>query len=361
MINLRKLEKIHHTKQSKNNSLVSIIILNYNAGNLLIDCIDSILKSSYHNYEIILVDNASHDNSHIECKKKFPQIRLIENNDNLGYCEGNNVGICSAKGDFLVILNPDTIVDHNWLNELILAYDKYGDGLYQPKFLTTTNHNTLMSSGNMIQLFGFGYARGKGELDEHNYSEHELIGYATGACLFTSTKIMKQIGMFDPFLFAYHDDLDLGWRAALQGIPSHFISKSIVYHPHEGFSFKWTPFKYFLLERNRLYCLLTHYSRKTIYKLLPFLILVELSVFIFYCKKGMASSKIKASFDIIKNRKKINICYKKIQNTRIVNDKQLIKNFQDGISIPKEMANTGSNEIFNNFLKDLSKLARKFI
>ena len=72
---------------------ISIVILNYNAGSLLLDCIESIKNTDYGNYEIIVVDNASKDNSHKECKKKFPEIELIENDKNLGYCEGNNVGL----------------------------------------------------------------------------------------------------------------------------------------------------------------------------------------------------------------------------------------------------------------------------
>ena len=112
--------------------LVSIIILNYNAGNLLLDCVDSIQQTNYDNYEIIVVDNNSTDESHVECSKKFPTISLIQNTENLGYCGGNNVGIKDAKGDYIIILNPDTLVDPNWIKELILAYEKYGDGLYQP-------------------------------------------------------------------------------------------------------------------------------------------------------------------------------------------------------------------------------------
>ena len=102
-------------------SLISIIILNYNSGNWLTDCVDSLLKTNYKNYEIIVVDNLSVDNSHKICKEKFEQVILIENSENLGYCEGNNVGINKAKGDFLVILNPDTLVEPNWLDELVKA------------------------------------------------------------------------------------------------------------------------------------------------------------------------------------------------------------------------------------------------
>ena len=341
--------------------LVSIIILNYNAGNLLLDCVDSIQKTNYENYEIIVVDNNSKDNSHLECAKKFPNICLIENKENFGYCEGNNIGIRKAKGDYVIILNPDTLVDPNWITELILAYEKYGDGLYQPKFLTTTNHDTLMSTGNMIHLFGFGFSRDKGEFDDGKFNEHEKIGYASGTCLFSKLKIFNRLNLFDPFLFAYHDDLDLCWRGALVDIPSYYAPKSIVYHPSEGFSFKWSNFKFFLLERNRQYCILTHYSRSTFFKLLPSLLLVEMFVFIFYFKKRMLSSKIKANFSILKNWKHINQKYNEIQKFRTVDDKTLVKSFNDEMYVPKVISAEVYNDIFNNFIKKLSIFAKKFI
>ena len=106
--------------------LVSIIVLNYNAGELLLNCINSLKKSTYSNLEIIIVDNISSDGSQEKCKNKFPDIKLIQNKNNLGYCGGNNVGIQHASGEFIVILNPDTIVEPNWVNELISAYNEFG-------------------------------------------------------------------------------------------------------------------------------------------------------------------------------------------------------------------------------------------
>ena len=106
--------------------LISIIILNYNAGELLINCVNSVFNSKYENYEVIVVDNISSDNSHKECKEKFKKIKLIENTENFGYCEGNNIGIRKAKGEFIVILNPDTMVDPYWLDEFLKAHSKFG-------------------------------------------------------------------------------------------------------------------------------------------------------------------------------------------------------------------------------------------
>ena len=341
--------------------LVSIIILNYNAGDLLLECVESILNTRYNNYEILVVDNASKDNSHNRCKEKFQMINLIENTENLGYCEGNNVGIRISKGTYVVILNPDTLVDPDWLDGLIQGYEMYGEGLYQPKFLTTSDHNVLMSSGNMIQIFGFGYSRGKGQIDTKQFEKHEVIGFASGTCLFTHIDVMKKIGMFDSFLFAYLDDMDLGWRALLLGISSHYIPESIVYHPPEGFSFKWSNYKFYLLERNRLYCLFTHYSHSTLFKMLPSLFLTECAIILFYLKKRMFRQKINGYVDIIKNRKQIKKRYSEIQKIRTISDKEVIKNFQDRIYVPEKVIGERNNEIFNRYIESLSKITRKFI
>ncbi len=83
------------------------------------------MDSNLTDFEIIVVDNLSSDNSHKECKKKFDTIILIENEANLGYCEGNNVGLRVAQGDFIIILNPDTVVTPNWIIELKNAHDKF--------------------------------------------------------------------------------------------------------------------------------------------------------------------------------------------------------------------------------------------
>ena len=336
----------------------SIIILNYNAGKLLLDCVESITKTNSENYEIILVDNNSKDNSHKECKKKFPKLRLIENNQNLGYCEGNNVGIRKAKGKFIVILNPDTIVERDWLNELISAYNKFGEGLYQPKHLSLSEKTVYMSAGNMLNIFGFGYAREKGKKDENQFNKIEEIGYASGTCLFTSLAVLKKVGLFDPFIFLYHDDLDMGWRASQLGIKSYYVPTSIIYHA-ESYSLKWNAEKFYWLERNRKYCLLTHYSKQTYSKILPTLLIVDFFVWMFYLTKGFLGSKIRAELNIIKNRKAIQNKYEELESKKIISDKELINKFTDSIYVPSNVSGKNINSIFNSLIERLSKNAKK--
>lgn len=345
----------------ENNPLISIVILNYNAGDWLIDCVNSIQKSTYNNFEIIVVDNVSKDNSHIKCKERFPEIILIENQENFGYCEGNNIGLRVAKGEFVIVLNPDTIVHPSWINELLSAYRKNGDGFYQPKFLATTDQSMLLSTGNMIQIFGFGYSRAKGEIDTGQYEHFEKIDFASGTCIFTSKKIMEKIGFFEKFLFAFHDDAELCWRGGLIGINSFYVPSAIVYHPIEGYSFRWSPLKFKLLERNRKYCLLTLYSRNTLLKMLPALLLIDIAVYIFYISKGIGGMKFLADIEVLKNLKIINSKYHNNQKIRTVNDKTLLEQFKDEIIVPNWVISNKMNRFFNFFVKGLSKITRSFL
>ena len=342
------------------NPLISIIILNYNAGNFLVQCIDSIKKSKYSNYEIILVDNASTDTSLAMCKIKFPKITYIENNENLGYSAGNNAGVDNAKGDYIAILNPDTIVKPDWLDELIHGYRTFGDGLYQPKLLTIEDKKRINTAGNMIQIFGFGYSRGKGEKDSGQYDGSQKIGFASGACLFTSKIVFNKVGCFEPFLFAYNEDMDLGWRAAKMGINSYFIPSAIVYHA-ESYSHKWSARKFFLLERNRLYCIFTHYSFKTRIKLAPFFVLTEIAVLFYFLSKKMLRQKLSAYSSIIKNRKYI--AQKRIESEkyRTIDDGELIKRFVDKIYVPKDVSSRFFNNIFNGYLSFQAKIFRVLV
>ena len=342
------------------NPLVSVIVLNYNAGELLLNCIESVKKSAYKNLEIIVVDNISTDKSQEVCKEKYPDIKLIQNDENFGYCEGNNIGIRKARGDFIMILNPDTIVEPNCIRELIFAHEKLGEGLYQPKILSLNEKQVLQSTGNMLHVFGFGFAKDKGKKDEEVGEEIKKIGYASGTCLFTSRNVLEKVGLLDSFLFLYHDDLDLGWRASQIGINSYYVPKSKIYHV-ESYSLKWSAKKFYWLERNRKYCLLTHYSKNTYAKMYSSLCLVDLFVWFFYLSKGFLGAKIKAELDIRRNRKFIETKYQELEKKKTVPDEKLIQEFPDEIFVPTNVSDNFMNGSFNSVLSKLSKKVIKKI
>ena len=279
--------------------LVSIIILNYNGEKFLENCIESIFRETKQKFELIIVDNNSPDKSGEKFSKKYESCKFILNKDNVGVSEGLNIGIRNANGHYIILLNNDLIVAPNWLDYLFEAYKKNGNGLYQPKFLKMKDKKIIDSAGNLINIFGFGYSREKGKVDELQYDSIEEIGFAAGTCLFCPKEIFDKVGLFDEKFFAYNEDLDLGWRARLLNYKSYYVPKSIVYH-HGSAQWKWSGEKFYLLERNRWIVLLSNYNTKTIIKLLPSLIIIELVLLVFFTKKKMLIKKLKSYGGIIK-------------------------------------------------------------
>lgn len=340
--------------------IISIIIVNYNSGDLIEKCISSILKTKDENFEIIVVDNASVDGSNLKCKKKFPMVKFIQNKKNLGFSEGNNVGIRNAKGDFIVFLNPDTEVEPSWLKQFVKAYDKLGESILQPKILYIENRNIINTAGGSVNIFGIAWMRALGTKDVGQYDHDEQIGYASGACLFISRKTLEKIGFFDPYLFAYHDDLDISWKAAHLQIKSYYIPSSVVYHLGGSPSFKnLSQKKFYLLQRNRWYCLLTHYSRGTFYKILPSLVIIDMVSFLFYLLKDPKIAKIFLIVfkDLIKDRKLINKKYNELESRKSLSDKEILFNF---LEMPKYRIPINRNKIlyFDFMMKVLAKLSK---
>ncbi len=340
--------------------LVSIIVLNFNAGKLLENCIESITKIAYKNIEIIVVDNSSIDESQNECKRKFPQIQLIQNNENQGFCKGNNTGIKKARGKYIIILNPDTIVEENLVSELVKSFKQNGEGLYQPKILSLEDKRILQSTGNMIHIFGFGFAKDKGKEDLIQNNKIQTVGYAAGTCLFSSKKIFEKLDFFDEFLFLYHDDLDIGWRAAQIGIKSYMVPTTKIFHA-ESYSLKWSKKKFYWLERNRKYCLLTHYSPDTLKKIQIYLHIIDFLVWGIYFVKGYLGAKIQAELDIKKNMKFIKSKQLEIERQKIIPDGEIIKQFPDSMEVPENVSKGFQSKWFLKIVKNLSKRAKNNI
>jgi GT2 family glycosyltransferase len=345
--------------KNKNQHYVSIIIVNFNGGNLIHECIQSIYNTNSNNFEIILIDNNSSDNSHIECKKKWPEIKLFQNDENIGLT-ARNMGIKKANGEFIVFLDSDTIVTDHWLENLMDSFRKNGDGLYQPKLMDKNKPNVFNSAGNMINIFGMGFSRGKGKKDEGQYDKFQEIGYSSGACTFTSAKVIKKIGKINKIFFSYHDDLDYGWRGWLQKIPSYYEPKSKVFHLGSP-TLKWSAKKFYFLERNRWICLFYLYSTITIIKIFPILVFLEIGILFYFILKGYGKEKLKSLISIFKLEQEIKENKKEIHKLRLVSDKEIIQHFVNDFEIPSFLTDSSLFNKINRIIVFLSKFTRKLI
>jgi GT2 family glycosyltransferase len=343
------------------NIFVSIIILNYNDIQHIQKCLESVFNTTGCNFEVILIDNGSTDGSSLICKKKFPDIRLFQNEKNIAMA-GRNIGIDNAKGEYVVFLDSDATVDPYWLQNFIKSYLHNGPGLYQGKILQTDNPEIIGSSGNLLNIFGFGYARGNGEKDNGQYEKFEQISFPVGACLFSSLEIIKKIGYFDEshLLYLMYDDVDYGWKALSNEIYSFYEPTSIVYHP-KSTSSKLNSHKMFLLDRNRWICLLSYYSTKTLVILSPLLFLIEFSLFLFLIIKGMGTVKIRSFFSLLKMYPSIKQRKIQLNKKKKLTDNDMISHFVDEITMPEIIHKNKLSSFFIGTIKNLSKFARTLI
>lgn len=343
-----------------NDPFTSIIILNYNGGNDIFECIESVEQTKDCKYEIILIDNGSTDNSHIKCENEFPKIKLIKNEKNIGM-SARNIGIENSKADFIIFLDSDTVVDKYWLKHLIESFKTHGEGLYQPKILEKQNRDIISSCGNLINIFGFGFAKERGKKDNVQFNKFSKIGYTSGACTFSSLDTIKKIGKIDDIFFAYHDDLEYGWRASLLGIDSFFEPCSRIYHRVSLTLEKSSPKKFFLTERNRFICLQTLYSRKTYYRIFPLILFLEIGIFMYFLIKGLGLMKLKTYFSLLKLNSKISEKRKNIEKIRIYSDVHIIKKFSDEFLLPHDVIPTKNSYKINSIMIFFSDKARKLI
>lgn len=274
--------------------LVSIVILNFDSGGNLEDCLRSVFATDYPNFEVITVDNASVDQSLSGVKDKFssePRLRMIFNTENLGYDEGNNIGARAAGGKYIVFLNPDTTVERDWLSAIVTKMEGEPDiGMAQGKVLRASAPENLGNLGFNIDAVGNLYPIASGEKNGSEYSRtHEML-VADGCALVARADVFRSIGGFDSDFFFEVDETDLCWRAWIAGYRVVFVPGALVYHKvgvtsqgkRGNFYLKAT----YYFARNTLTALLKNYEIVNILKFVPILLVLRLGRLLSCISKG---------------------------------------------------------------------------
>ncbi len=216
------------------NPLVSVIILNYNGESYLTDCIDSVLKNQYPNFEVILVDNASTDHSLRIAQDIFAgdqRLHIIQNEKNLGYSGGNNVGFEHCSGKYVLFLNNDTTVAPDWLTPLVDAMENDPTIGVAQSLIYSIDGKKVQSAG---WLFS-NYLLKKYRLCEDKPSSTAFepvfeISFACGASLIVRRDILENMGAFDYNAPFFYDDTLISLKSMLAGKRVVTISGSKMYH-----------------------------------------------------------------------------------------------------------------------------------
>ena len=218
---------------------VSIIITHHNGKKLLFDCVDSIYKNiTAQDFEVIVVDNMSNDNSADEVKEKFPTINLLKTGSNIGYSGGCNFGAKHAQGEYIIFLNNDTLHTKNWIEELVNFLENNPQvGAAQPKILNAINREMFDyagGAGGFIDKYCFPFVRGRLfntlEKDINQYGNPKKIFWASGAAFIIRKRLLEELDYFDNIYFAYMEEIDLCWRLQSLGWSVWYVPSSLVYH-----------------------------------------------------------------------------------------------------------------------------------
>ena len=214
---------------------VFIIILNYNRPEDTIECVQSVLRSDYPAFTVLLVDNASEDPSHSILSRQFPDLVLLQNGENLGYAGGNNTGIRYALrhgADYVLVLNNDTIVEPDALKILLETGEKIPEAtLLAPKVNEYSRRKVINSMGTSMDWFKLRPGRGAyGREDNGGFESITEASIIPGAALLMKRRLFEQVGLFNEDFFLIHEDADLCLRNLKAGFKNVVVPPAVIYH-----------------------------------------------------------------------------------------------------------------------------------
>lgn len=306
----------------------SIIIVNYNGESYLKDCFDAVLSQSFIDFEIVFVDNNSHDRSIelITSAYSDTRIKVIRSDRNLGFAGGNNLGYKNASGEYIVLLNNDTVTDKNWLKVLVETIEKDSNtGIVQslvitegiPDIFYKKNGTVNLLGHNIMQVFPI-ESNGTGKIFQAN-----------GCSLIIRKDLADKLnGLFLDEYFAYAEDTYLSFKTAFAGYSILHNSNSVVHHKGGSTSKKQkASFLYFYQERNRLLNFLLFFSPSFTIRYIPYLafnFFLKLFASLFtpkYSFKGL----VKAYWWLLSNNSRIRAERAALKSMKQVHDKSVLK------------------------------------
>jgi len=237
---------------------VGVVILNYKVAKLAIKAVDSILKSSYKNIHVYLIDNNSNDELEELVEKEFKDHTHITSlflKDNTGYTGGNNVGIKAALKDgcdWVLLFNPDAIVEKNTIEIMVERANATNAQIVNPKIYFAHSKIIWFAGKEFDRLNVLGHHIGVDEEDNGKYDQEEELEDGTGCALLIQNAVFEKIGYLDEQYFLYYEESDFIYRARQSGFKVMYIPRAIVYHDNAKSTGLGSPLQDYFITRNRM-------------------------------------------------------------------------------------------------------------
>ncbi|HWQ66943.1 MAG TPA: glycosyltransferase family 2 protein [Methanospirillum sp.] len=272
------------------------MIPNYNGLLFLKDCLDSVFNQNYSNFEVILVDNASSDNSIRFVTELYPAVRIFKAQENAGYSAAANIGIAKSQGKCIFLLNTDTILHPDCLFHLADTAERNPDyGMYAPKMVYPDKR--INSAGICVSRSGAAWDRGIGETDLGQYDqEEEVFGPCGGAALYTRELLDNTHG-FDEDFFLYMEDVDLACRAHIMGFRCLYTHQAVVTHHHGGTIGVGSDLAIYYGNRNIMWVPVKNFPTRFLLLSIPWIMGRTLGIIPYYAFRGKGRVVLRAKLD----------------------------------------------------------------
>jgi GT2 family glycosyltransferase len=210
---------------------ISIVIPHWNGRHHLDDCLSALRRQTFTDFEVILMDNGSTDGSQAYVRDCFPEVRLVELGENLGFTGACNAGYAVAQGEIIVLLNNDTEADEGWLTAVCQAFLNHPNvGMVASKMLLFDRRDHLHTAGDFYRVDGIPGNRGVWQRDVGQYDQEEIVFSACGGTAAYRRTMLEEIGFLDDDFYFSCEDVDIGWRANLAGWQVLYVPTAVVYH-----------------------------------------------------------------------------------------------------------------------------------
>ncbi|MDO9325358.1 MAG: glycosyltransferase family 2 protein [Methanoregula sp.] len=279
--------------------MISVVVVNYNGKKFLDNCLSSLIMQTYQDFEIIVVDNGSSDDSSSYIRERYPSVILVETGKNLGFAGGTNAGIHIAKGEFILTLNNDTIADTDLLEEIIQPMQSDAlVGMCGSKMLFPDGR--INSTAICISRSGAAWDRGMSESDHGQYDvAEEIFGPCAGAALYRRS-MLNEIGLFDEDFFLFMEDVDLAFRARLSGWKCMYVPTARVVHIHGGTAGFRSDLSIYYGNRNLMWYVVKNFPSRTLLLSSPWIITRNFADVPYYFIQGKGHAILLAKIHMMK-------------------------------------------------------------
>lgn len=303
---------------------MSIIIVNWNGSAVLPRCLAALAAQTYQEYEIIIIDNASSDGSVDNLQERYPNLKIIQLDENKGFAVANNIGIHQARGKWLVLVNNDAFPEPDWLENLVTAAESFPDyAAFGSKLIRADNPEILDGIGDKYHISGLAWRDGYNHPVSTAPSHPGEIFSPNAAAVLYQREALLHVGGFSEYFYMYHEDVDLGFRLRLQGYRCLYVPDAVVYHMGSASTGVKSDFAIYHGHRNLVWSYFQNMPGYLFWKYLLAHIFANIIFLAYYSMRGQPGPIFRAKRDALCGLPKVLRIRKQVQAPRTVSEAEI--------------------------------------